>query len=568
MKRIAILVLSIAAVVLSANPLWAQNQQGDENSMLPEIDPQDIEIRSQFKARFPGLRRQPILGFDPTPRVYQIDPNRTPFMETPEQVVANLPVSELSRPAPPAYQPFPYADDINAFSRVGIGSYVTPEVKFWGVTRLNSKSYVGGDLDFSSSDGHLDNQQSSFRFMDANGEFATKVSDDIRVGLNGGFRSSFNNMFDLSSALIPDGARKEYDGFNLGAEFRQFQNSISGWKAQANIRYFNAALKNAGTRSGKNEERVYNASLAKRWAGAHVNETFTVKAGIRGGNYDNSALSDSWYTGQGGVEYERLFNYSTKVKADASVYYGSDNFDSKVYFGPTLSVEQPLLDILTLTVKAGAEPYVKSMESLSTANRFLHTDTALRHSYKIFGSAEASLEYAKLGRLDFGIQYQNIDNRPVFARRQISGGLTTNYGFYEPLYLDTYTVKAYAGVTHQIVPEKFMIHAKAYAQSPEIKNGGRIPYEEKVGLNAGLNLRMFDRLSIEAWTDYVGARRTYLTDEKLGGFLLLGGQLDVQITDRFGAYVKLVNLLNQDYEIWQGYTERPFQAFGGITVTL
>ena len=37
-----------------------------QNSLLPEIDPQDIEIRSEFRARFPGIRRQPILGFNPS----------------------------------------------------------------------------------------------------------------------------------------------------------------------------------------------------------------------------------------------------------------------------------------------------------------------------------------------------------------------------------------------------------------------------------------------------------------------------------------------------------------------
>ncbi|HKL18603.1 MAG TPA: hypothetical protein VJ905_06530, partial [Halalkalibaculum sp.] len=94
-------------------------QQDTENSLLPEIDPQDIEIRSQFRARFPGIRRQPILGFDPTPRVYQVDPNRQPFMETQEQVVANLPVSELSRPNPPAYNPMRYSENIQAYSRLG-----------------------------------------------------------------------------------------------------------------------------------------------------------------------------------------------------------------------------------------------------------------------------------------------------------------------------------------------------------------------------------------------------------------------------------------------------------------
>ena len=56
----------------NSDHLWAQNTQ---NTLLPEINPQDIEIRSEFKANFPGLRRQPILGFNPTPRVFQIDPN-------------------------------------------------------------------------------------------------------------------------------------------------------------------------------------------------------------------------------------------------------------------------------------------------------------------------------------------------------------------------------------------------------------------------------------------------------------------------------------------------------------
>ena len=48
-------------------------------SLLPDIDPQDIEIRGEFSARFPGIMRQPILGFSPRPRVFQIDPNRMPF---------------------------------------------------------------------------------------------------------------------------------------------------------------------------------------------------------------------------------------------------------------------------------------------------------------------------------------------------------------------------------------------------------------------------------------------------------------------------------------------------------
>jgi len=548
-------------------PAQAQNQQSDEGSLLPEIDPQDIEIRSQFKARFPGLRRQPILGFDPTPRVYQIDSNRTPFMESSEQVVADLPVSDLSRPDPPEYMPLHYSSDINAFARAGYGSYISPEAQVWGVKRLSPKSYIGGDLDFSSSDGHLDNQASSFRFLNANGEYATKLSSKSRVGVQLGVENSFNQMPDLGVPAPLFNARKHYGGFNLGADFNHHKNAITGWKVQGNARYFETSLDSAGINSnGTSTEWVYNGSVARRWAGANVNETFTVKAGTKGGNYDNNsnASRQNWLTAQLGVAYERLFNYTTKVNADASVYYGTDSFSDKVYFGPSVTVEHPVMDILILSLEVGAEPYLKTVEQLHSANRFLAVDNQLRHSYKMYGSAEALLEFDNVGSVNFGLQYQNISNYPIFVRRDV--GL--QYEFYEANYTDAYKVRAYLGATHQIVPEKFWLDAKVYLQSPKIQGGGQLPYEEKIGVNSSVHYRPIDRISIEAWADYVGPRRTFRTDQKMDGYLLLGGQVDAQITDRFGAYVKLVNLLNQEYEVWRGYTERPFQLFGGITVKL
>ncbi|MDZ7680895.1 MAG: hypothetical protein U5J63_04070 [Fodinibius sp.] len=571
MNRFFSFVFTVCIIATAATAAIAQDQEGSENSLLPEIDPQDIEIRSQFRAQFPGLRRQPILGFDPTPRVYQIDPNRVPFMESEEQVVADLPVSELSRPDPPAYTPPHYSDDINLFSRLGFGSYTTPEAQLWGVTRLGDKSYVGGDLDFSSSDGHLDNQQSSFRFLDASARYVTKLSSESRLEVNGGVRNSFNNMFDLpATAMVPDAARKEYSGFNMGVNFQQFKNTITGWKAQANIRYYDTQLKNAGMFSGTSEERVYNASLAKRWAGGNVNETFTVKAGARGGNFtNNTPATDPWLTARAGMEYERLFNYETKITADASAYYVMDAFSNAVYPGLSLTAEHPVMERLTLSVKVVAEPTLQTIEQFHTQNRFLNVDNVLRHAYRINGHAEATLKYSDLGTLNFGAAYENISDHPVFVREEQTGNVgPANPLFYEAMYTDIYRVKAYAGVTQQVVSDRFRVNAKVYLQSPQIQDGGQIPFEEKVGVNAGVTVRPFEILTFEAWADYVGSRKTYLTDETLDGFFMLGGRADVQVTNRFGAYIKGVNLLNQDYQVWQGYTERPFQIYGGITVKL
>lgn len=570
MNRIRSFFICLFVTAMVVNVAIAQDrQQNSENSLLPEIDPQDIEIRSQFKARFPGLKRQPILGFDPTPRVYQIDPNRKPFMETPKQVVANLPVSELSRPDPPDYTPLQYSSDINAFGRLGIGSYISPEAQFWGISRINPKSYIGGDFDFSSSDGHLDNQQSSYRFFNANGEYATKLTAKSRLGLNGGFENSFNNMFDLDPVVgVPADARQQYTGFNIGGDFQHFQNTVTGWKIDANFRYFKADLKNASDLSGTSQERVFNGSVVKRWAGSNVNETFTVKLGAKGGNYDNNTPNvDKWLTGQAGVVYDRLFNYSTKVTADASVYYALDEFTDTFYLGPSVKVEHPLLDMLTLTVKAGAEPYVTTVRELHTENRFLTVGNVLRHTYRIHGLAEVSLDYADMGTLNFGVQYEDFSKYPIYKREEVPVQ-NSELRYYEVNYVDAHRAGAYASVSHQIIPERFWMNAKVYVQSPQINDGGRIPYEEKVGVNSGITVRPIDRLTFEAWADYIGSRKTFQTNESLDGFLLLGGRVDLRITKRFGAYAKFVNLLNQDYEVWQGYRERPFQAYGGVSVKL
>jgi len=166
MPRYALLLpIVVLFLFVGAGEGLAQSENTTQNTLLPEIDPQDIEIRSEFKARFPGLRRQPILGFDPQPRVFQIDPNRKPFMETREEVVANVPVSQLSRPAPPLQDYINIPERYSGFLRAGFGRFTTPELQGFYTHLFNPTSLLTGALDFSSSDEHLDQQASSFRFF-------------------------------------------------------------------------------------------------------------------------------------------------------------------------------------------------------------------------------------------------------------------------------------------------------------------------------------------------------------------------------------------------------------------
>ena len=139
-------------------------------SLLPDIDPQDIEIRGEFSARFPGIMRQPILGFSPRPRVFQIDPNRMPFLESPEQVVATLPLSDLERSSPPEFTYYKRPDSFNFWSTSGIGNYMAPEIDIYMGLPVGENTLITGSVNTVSSGSYLEEsspQVSSFRNFDA-----------------------------------------------------------------------------------------------------------------------------------------------------------------------------------------------------------------------------------------------------------------------------------------------------------------------------------------------------------------------------------------------------------------
>lgn len=547
---------------------FAQQSGENQNTLLPEIDPQDIEIRSEFKARFPGLRRQPILGFNPAPRVYQIDPNREPFMETQEQIVANLPVSDLARPSAPAYEPLNYEPPISAYGRLGAGSFISPEAEFWGVYELSENSYLGTTVDYRSSDGHLDTRNSSFRFLDADAEFATKLGDRTRLKMDGGLQSSFNYLAD-SPVIIYDGSKKMYSGFDLGTELRNFKNTIEGWEAKAGYSYYGVDLESSTVSPATNEESVFKGSFSKRWAGNHIQETFTLKLGGRGGQYTPDLAADSrqWFTVRGGLHYQRLFNYSTQLTAEAGLAYASNAIDSGIYLSPLIEIKHWIQDDLTVKASLEGRPYHTTLEQHHKTNRFFNGAGALRHTYQVDGKAEIEFEFLEGSSLKGGISYMTAQNYPYYRQSTRSDGAGNGYGYYTVNYMDADRIKGYAGISHQLIPEKFWFNAQAYIQKPKLDNGNDIPFEEEWGINSGLSLTPFEKLTLEVWGDYVGKRKT-VSSVTLDGFLLLGSQVDIQINETFGVYAKLLNLLSQEYEIWRGYQERPLQVYGGVTVKL
>src|SRR5699024_12703756 len=121
----------------------------------------------------------------------------------------------------------------------------------------------------------------------------------------------------------------------------------------------------AGYHSERLSDGVYEGSLKKRWAGAKDDETISLALGGKLGDYNNELANNQWKTGYLGAEYQRLFKYQTHLTANVRLYYGADAFDEQVYFGPTLTIEQPVFEgaLLTGEVGASSEEHTSELQS-------------------------------------------------------------------------------------------------------------------------------------------------------------------------------------------------------------
>lgn len=555
---------------------WVSAQSGStQNSLLPEIDPQDIEIRSEFRARFPGIRRQPILGFNPKPRVFRIDPNRSPFMESDKDAVASIVLTQLDRPEPPRKSILNTPSRTNAYIKAGMGNFITPELEAYILRRLNDKSIASVSLDFSSSDGHLDDQESGFRFFDLNGVYGTKLENGTRVSTKAGVFSDFNHLFNLSGSVPSDNSgtsEKDYSGFNIGVILENNKNSLEGWNFYMNAMAMSTELMapNAAIRGSQSEQFIH-SGFEKKWAGSNLYDVFKINLDLKGGNYSAEGAGDTkWIKTDAVFGYSTLFDYVTEIEIAGGVSYVSDGFRSKPVFISNASLNHTIKEGFNLTGEIYTRPEMKSVWEHHQTNRFLNVSSQTQFQY-VFG-VDGGVEYKPIEstKLYGLISYKSIDNYGFYSRETRSFGAATAQTFYTTNYQDASKFRLELGVTQQFMDDKFWFDGFVYAQRPELKNGGDIPFEERLGAEGVMTVKATKAIKISSWTQFIGEREApdLNGSESLKGYFLLNGGIDYSLNEKFGVYLKVLNILGQEYEVWEGYQERPFQVFGGIKLTL
>ena len=550
--------------------------QDAPTTLLPDIDPQDIEIRGDFEARFPGIMRQPILGFNPRPRVFQIDPNRMPFIETPEQVVDSFPITDLERPSPPGYSVYRAPSRYRIWSRTGIGNYMSPLANVTAELPISERTTLGADFHNFSAASYLDSPQtSSFRNMNGGLNLIQYVGKKGRldVGLNG--RADRNHLpkttvmdslrvgpapallFDIS----PDNNINSLSGL---VSYRHTRNALSFSRISAGYSYFavdSEYFDGMASRRNKPGEQRFTADVEHQWTMRRPGKTIGITAAADYASYDtDTGASGDWLLANAGIAHQRRINHALRLNAGIRAFYGFDaRTDNQIYVYPELIVRYRYSD--NLSFKALVEGTVNNsgLEGHSVVNRKLYRYSAPEIERGMRGALQAEYLVTDGFKVQSSFSYNRLTRHAAYA--VLPGTDLMTYGYVSDANILRWDISTW----YDLMPDKLTAWAGLYVQNHFLDGGDEIAFRENVGISAGGSYRLTDRSRVRLWADYVGPRTVDVAfDRSVDGFFLLGASFDFWASNDIGAFVKLNNILNQSYSQWVGYNELPAQIFGGV----
>lgn len=571
-RILSIIAICFCSLLLAKEALAQVVPTDTEQSLLPEIDPQDIEIRSQFQARFPGLRRQPILGFNPRPRVFQTDPNRMPFIESEDVVAASLPVGTLDRPEPPVFNSLGYSTPRNAFFRGGIGSEISPEADLYAMARLGDHHWISGNTTLRSSNGHEELVATSYRYLDVNIKSFNRLSKNTDLNVTAGLQSNFNHMLQLNSDIEPildTDSRVNMNGFNTSVNIHHSETSLSGFNVGING-YSNRFETISDLEPLNGDAGEWGVEIHGDYSrlGNRINEIQKIDLQIQtGSTRAQFGTSHRWAISTLSGKYERLFNYRTDVKASLGFSGVRDAFDDFIfYLTPKVEINHRFFTGFNIRGLASGTPSHVNYSAIQQENRFFDFTSDLKHQYEYMLLGEVLLEPFYGTKILGGVSFQDVKNFMYYSRSENPAGLTeVAEGFYTANFSGANILRVYGGFSQDLKPEVIWVSADGFWQIPKLSSGDKIPYAESISLKASVSIRPVRDVLLEGWGEFSGNRENHLGD-KMSSYTTIGGRFEISISDRFGVYGKLLNLLNEEFELWEGFTEQGFRGFAGFTI--
>lgn len=552
-------------------------QDPTPDPVLPDIAPREVEIRGDLQISLPSLQRQPLVGFNPPPRVTEIPPSRVPFMEPYRQGSADMPTSPLSNPLTPNLAGLTRMLPLTGFVEGGLGRYsqrfVNARIEYRVVpqARLHARfSYEGT----GGQDPFNDPALSDAYDVLEGGLGLSSRRGSVEVGGNiGGFSNSYS-MFGAEIGSVGLGLLPGPDRDGQGGHFEGWvrTTATAAFDAAVRVNFAGSSFETVAFDSNVRQDPTFDYSEQRLTLSADAgfdvsSTTLYITSRYSGAGFDGNGIgANDASLLHAGTGLEVDVNEQLNVKAGAHLISFSAVSRLAAGLDERRSFITPLL-LLKYTVSPQLRFYA---QNLPQANAYSLADLYEQHPYLVSSpDAQASVETinARVGgnvyigplKAGFHVGLMQSPNYLYFDQATRDEAVGFDRGFSMARYDDARILEVGGDLTFSLL-QGLHTQVRLVARQAELTDlDVDIPYVAPFTGAATLSYLFAERRGLLQITGtfenerYLDAANT----QQVNGFFDLDIESAYNFTPQLGLLLRLENITSGDLERFDNYPEPP-----------
>lgn len=562
---------SLLLILLFSIDLIAQQEvKKSTESLLPEINPRDIEIRGAFRASFPGVRRQPILGFKPKPRVYQVDPNRLPFMEDENEALIQYPIVPFIQSQTKPALAERLKPTSNGFVRLGAANFQTLDSEAAGHWK-SGPTQIDFNGRFFDTGGHLENpQNAAFQERALNISAGHRFNDHQRFFLYSDYEGADLFQSTGTNASIRD--MKRFDIIRVKSGYESYRNPVH--KNRIHLGLTQNRMRLTDTRIGGvlNEQLIEGQLRLLRPAGERERKWEIILGGELA-SYNESDIQSNdltsrisdWHKYYGTVSWKYRLNDQSTLHLEGGIAqfsdYRTDNGIAPLFNFVALSEFGPAF---TFKLQLQTELMSHSLEQAQQQNPFIELSPLLPMSQRSRALMQINIQPVSSASLFFRFSYNAWRQFTYFERAPLS--LSPNSLFEQRVLSRVQVPQAEVEYQQFALNQRLRWLSGFLIRQPEDENGFIPAHIPQMEIRSSISYRLNEKWDSSISFLRIGERYFTLTDKnaseatkaanELPSYQLFSASVHYKLNPSWQVGIQALNVLNENYTHWQDFTER------------